>query len=204
MSTIETKNEHVMVVPTTLFHDCGYFQGFTANTARYLDTLLDPAHTRYLPRTQMEQDPAYKQLIPYCIFQHTAQDGRPWLFHYRRGTKQGESRLHSKRSIGIGGHISTVDLGDHSPYEVGMKRELEEEVVIDSPFTQQCVGMINDDENEVGQVHLGIVHVLDLERPHVRSRETDISESGFSLAEDLVTEIHEFETWSQICLRSLF
>ena len=64
--------------------------------------------------------------------------------------------MHSKSSIGIGGHISTLDENSNDPYLVGMQRELDEEVAIDSEFEVQCVGLINDDSNEVGRVHLAL------------------------------------------------
>ncbi|MEM9412142.1 MAG: phosphoesterase [Planctomycetota bacterium] len=204
MSTVKVETEHVMVVPTQLFHTCGYFQGFNAETDQFLPVLLDPNETKYLPRNEMEEDPSYKQLIPYCIFRYVDEQSIPHVFQYVRGKSQGESRLHTKSSIGIGGHISTLDLTDESPYEVGMNRELNEEVVIQTKYTQECVGLINDDENEVGKVHLGIVHIFDVEEPNVRSNETGIIESGFVPVSDLIKEIDRFETWSQICLRALF
>ena len=104
MTAIAT--EHVLVVPTPVFHALGHFQGFCGDTDRYLKGLLDPAHTSYRPRAAMEQDPTFKQLIPYVIFRHRDQAGRVSLFQYTRGKGQGEARLHAKRSIGIGGHIS--------------------------------------------------------------------------------------------------
>ena len=107
MSTVQV--EQVMVIPTELFRSCGYFQGFCKDTEAYLGKLLDPTQTKYLPRDKMEQDPSYKQLIPYCIFQYTDPQGGMHLFQYTRGKGQGEARLHSKRSIGIGGHISSLD-----------------------------------------------------------------------------------------------
>ena len=76
--------EQIMVVPTMLFHEVGFFQGFCSEPERYLKTLLDPAHTSYEPRPAMEEDPSYKQLIPYCIFQC---EGK--VFHYRRGYRSG-------------------------------------------------------------------------------------------------------------------
>ena len=127
MSTVNVETEHVMVVPTQLFHECGYFQGFNSETSQFLPKLLDPKMTQYLPRDAMEEDPSYKQLIPYCIFRYIDADNQPHIFQYVRGKNQGESRLHSKRSIGIGGHISTLDANDASPYELGMQRELDEE-----------------------------------------------------------------------------
>jgi predicted NUDIX family phosphoesterase len=202
MSQVAT--EHVLVVPTEVFRRLGYFQGFCGDTERYLRGLLDPAHTSYRPRLAMEQDPSFKQLIPYVIFCHRGAAGGPKLFQYTRGKGQGESRLHAKRSIGIGGHISADDSALASAYEEGMRRELEEEVIIDTPYHGQMVGLINDDETEVGQVHLGVVHLLDVERPAIQPRESEIIEAGFRPVSELLADISRFETWSQICLKALF
>ncbi len=60
-----------------------------------------------------------------------------------------------------------------------MRRELAEEVQIDTPYTGRCVGLINDDESEVGKVHLGVVHIYDVERPLVAPREAEMIECGF-------------------------
>lgn len=190
--------EHVLVVPTLLFHELGYFQGFCADVSRYLSTLLDPAHTSYRPRPEMELDPSYKQLIPYCIFQFEDK-----VFHYRRGKGQGEARLHSKRSIGIGGHISAEDHAQPNAYEEGMRREIAEEVFLESGVRAECIGLINDDQTEVGQVHLGVVHRFHLDSPKVRPREESIMETGFAAPKDLKGQLSEFETWSQICLEYL-
>jgi predicted NUDIX family phosphoesterase len=205
VSTVQT--ERVLVVPTELFHSLGHFQGFTDEVERYLDELLSPEHTSYRPRSEMEEDPSFKQLIPYVVFRHTGTDGRPTLFQYTRGKGQGEDRLHSKRSVGIGGHISSIDTGstgDLDPYQEGMRRELDEEVQIDTPYSIQCVGMINDDLTEVGRVHLGVVHLVDVEAPHVSARESEIIESGFRPLAEILDELDHFETWSQICVRALF
>jgi predicted NUDIX family phosphoesterase len=204
MSLVHT--EHVLVVPTELFRRLGYFQGFTADADRYLAELLSPGNTSYRPRGEMEENPGFKQLIPYVIFRHRDAAGRDHLFQYTRGKGMGESRLHSKRSIGIGGHISIDDCtADGSvPYAEGMRRELDEEVVIDTPFTARCVGLINDDQTPVGQVHLGVVHLLEVERPAVQPREADILDAGFRPVSELLAEIDRFETWSQFCLKALF
>lgn len=199
-----TTTEHVLVVPTALFHSIGHFQGFETNFKPYVSALLDPLNTSYRPRDEMETDPSFKQLIPYCIFRHTSSDGQVSLFQYTRGKKQGEKRLHAKRSVGIGGHVSSLDQGEDSPYDVGMQRELDEEVVIETSYESQCVGLINDDENEVGKVHLGIVHLIDVAEPNVTSRETEIEEAGFLLVNEVLDQLDHYETWSQICLKALF
>jgi predicted NUDIX family phosphoesterase len=199
-----TSTERVLVVPTQLLHELGYFQGFMPHVDRYLDRLLDPSQTSYRPRHAMEDDPSFKQLIPYVIFRHTDAGGQVSIFEYVRGTGQGEQRLHSKRSVGIGGHISSDDAGAEQPYAEGMQRELDEEVVVNTPFQQRCVGLINDDETEVGQVHLGVVHLCDVEQPSVEPRESEIIEAGFRPLQELLDDLEGFETWSSICLRALF
>jgi predicted NUDIX family phosphoesterase len=205
MTLVDT--EHVLVVPTSLFHEIGHFQGFCPDVERYFEHLVNPEHASYRPRGAMERDPSFKQLIPYVIFRHTDAAGRVSVFQYTRGKGQGEGRLHSKRSIGIGGHISSVDAENDAafdPYAEGMRRELEEEVAIDTAYRERCAGLINDDETEVGRVHLGVVHVLDVDRPAVRPREEDIVDAGFVAVDELLADLPRFETWSQICLRALF
>jgi predicted NUDIX family phosphoesterase len=196
--------EHVLVVPTSRFHELGHFQGFSRDVDKYLRHLLDPAHTSYRPRGAMEQDPSFKQLIPYVIFRHSDAAGRTTVFQYTRGKGQGEARLHAKRSVGIGGHISSCDASCHDPYAEGMRRELEEEVLIDTPYDGRIVGLINDDETEVGKVHLGVVHLFDVSAPRVAPRESEIIEAGFRPVEELLADMSRFETWSQICLKALF
>jgi len=202
MSSVHT--ERVLVVPTALFQRLGYFQGFTRDTERYLDQLLSPEHASYRPRSEMEEDASFKQLIPYVIFRYTDTDGQVSLFRYTRGTGMGESRLHRKRSIGIGGHISSDDAGEENPYQEGMRRELDEEVAIATPYQSRCVGLINDDETEVGKVHLGVVHIYDVESPDVQPRETEIAEAGFVPIGELLADLDGFESWSRICLEALF
>ena len=181
--------EHVLVVPTLLFHELGHFQGFHEHVEPYLRTLLDPVHTLYLPRDVAEKDPSYKQLIPYCIFRCG-----DLIFGYTRGTAQGETRLHAKRSIGVGGHISTVDRDASSePYLAGMERELEEEIEIETGYTEELAVLINDDTTEVGKVHLGIVHIFDVDEPQVRPREKSMINSGFFSLEELVRDRDQFE-----------
>ena len=112
--------------------------------------------------------------------------------------------MHNRKSVGIGGHVSTLDSGSSEPYREGMRRELDEEVDIRTEYTESCVGLINDDENEVGKVHLGIVHLLDVQSVDVLPREKDIAEAGFETVSDIMRDLESYETWSKICLQALF
>jgi predicted NUDIX family phosphoesterase len=205
MTLTKVHTERVLVTPTDLFHRLGHFQGFSADVDRYLGELFSPRHTSYRPRHEVEEDPSFKQLIPYVIFQHRQASGRLSVFAYTRGKGQGEGRLHAKRSVGVGGHISADDAEDAAAaYAEGMRRELEEEVVIETAYRERCVGLINDDETEVGRVHLGVVHLVEVEQPAVRPREADILSAGFRPVEEILDELEGFESWSQICMKSLY
>ncbi len=199
--------EMILVVPTALFHELGYFQGFSREIDRYWPRLLEGEHVEYRPRGQMEDDPSFKQLIPYVLFRWTAPDGQVHLFEYLRGSGQGERRLHAKRSVGVGGHISSVDAdrgSSHDAYLEGMSRELAEEVVINTTCETRLVGLLNDDETPVGQVHLGVVHIADVATPDVQPREPDICECRFTPVSKILPRLEQFESWSQIAVRALF
>lgn len=204
--------EMILVVPTELFHKTGYFQGFCAEPDRYRRTLLAPENVQFRRRGDMENDPSFKQLIPYMLF--TYQDPaseRLTVFGYVRGDGMGEARLHRLMSVGVGGHINDEDFA-HSHetgakrdfYREGLMRELNEEVVLDSPYRETVVGLINDDLTEVGKVHLGIVHRFELEKPNVTANESELIESGFYPVDELLASGRGFESWTKITLMALF
>ncbi|MEM9184950.1 MAG: phosphoesterase [Planctomycetota bacterium] len=205
----EVAEEQVLVIPTRVFHELGHFEGFSDEIDRYLPHLLECGELSYRPRGAMEADPGFKQLIPYCVFRYTGPDGSATLLNYRRGGGGGEERLRAKRSVGVGGHISTVDAaaaGAGDPTEVyrrGLERELAEEVTIDSAATEECVGLINDDATDVGRVHLGVVHLFDLQGPHVSPREDDIQDTNFRPIVEIASELAGYESWSQIVVKVL-
>lgn len=198
------QSEEVLVIPTTLLHQLGYFQGFCPDIERYLGELLKPENTSYRRRGEMESDPNFKQLIPYVLFRYRDEQGQEAIFRYTRGKGQGEQRLHQKHSVGIGGHISSIDASESNPYEQGMRRELEEEVSINTRYEARCVGLINDDETEVGKVHLGVVHIFDVATPDIEPREDEIMNTGFIPVKELLEDLEGFESWSRICLSALF
>jgi predicted NUDIX family phosphoesterase len=192
-------DERVLVIPTDHFRAVGYFHGFRRADEAFRSALLDPAAFSFRPRSEVETDPAFKQLIPYVALRCGAD-----VFHYRRGAAGTEKRLASLLSVGIGGHISEADAaGGDDPYRTGMCRELAEEVAIGCGFAERLLGFINDDRTFVGSVHLGVVHVLDLDRTEVTAREDAISDAGFAPVPELVRRQADFETWSQFVLAEI-
>ena len=64
--------------------------------------------------------------------------------------------------------------------------------------------VINDDTNEVGSVHLGIVHRFDLDSDEVAPNEKALANLGFRELDELAGPLYEkLETWSAICVDAL-
>lgn len=195
--------EEVLVIPEARLLEMGAFSGFKPFCQQSFQSLMAPQFMQFRPRSTVEEDPSFKQLIPYVVLQCSL-DGQPHVFQYTRGKGQGEKRLHALRSVGVGGHISREDAAGQDLYRSGMLRELTEEMIIDCPYQEELVGFIYDDSNAVGRVHLGVVHRLTLDQPAARARESELTDSGFVSVQSLKTQWERLETWSQLCLANLF
>lgn len=198
MSQVSISSERVLVVPASELDRLGRFQGFHADAERYLSVLLAPELMEFRPRSEVEDDPSWKQIIPYVVIR-----SRGSVFCYTRGTSQGETRLHRLRSLGVGGHVAEADSSGRTgldAYDAAMRRELDEEVDIRCPGIMSLAGLINDDSNLVGSVHLGVVHIYELANPMAAPREAGLADSDFVPIADLAAARDEFETWSRFCI----
>jgi predicted NUDIX family phosphoesterase len=194
--------ENVLVIKRALFDQLGNFHGLNFEPRKYLEAILSRGNNFFLPRAQAEKDPSHKQIIPYVLLTHGDK-----VLHYVRGKRAGEQRLVAKGSIGIGGHMNENDESlfalDEAAYRAGVEREVAEEIAIKTKFEDRIVALLNDDSTEVGQVHLGVVHVFKLPEPNVEKREAMITSLAFLDKNELLARRDSLETWSQICLDSL-
>jgi len=191
--------EWVLAFPRKLLDELGAFQGIQLNPGSYLEQIFQTRNTRFVPRSQAETDPGFKQIIPYVLV-HRGDS----LLHYVRGKGSGEKRLVAKGSIGIGGHInphdeSLFDVGREF-YETAVQRELHEELKMEGVFNTKIVALLNDDSTPVGQVHFGVVHFCDLGEANVAKGEACITELHFRTLPELQSRREQLETWSQFCL----
>jgi len=125
---------------------------------------LDLVQPCWLPRTEAELDPIFKQWITYVLVRNP----RGQLAAYPR--QGNERRLHGRWSLGIGGHINPEDGGvGRKPSEFawwswlwqGMQRELSEEFPDATPGITRFLGLIHESRTPVGRVHIGAVFVHD-------------------------------------------
>jgi len=195
-------DEMILVVRRSMLEQIGIFQGLNFDVQRYLPALLARENNFFTPRPPAETNPNLKQIIPYVLLVH---NGR--VLHYVRGKKAGEQRLAAKGSVGIGGHMNDGDEHlfalDMDAYLAGVQREVNEELNIQTKFTNHIVALLNDDSNPVGQVHLGVVHIFKLDTDQVTKREQMITQLGFLTREELVERRENLESWSQICVDNL-
>ncbi|PTJ84779.1 DNA mismatch repair protein MutT [Staphylococcus succinus] len=198
-------DEMITVVPRTILfnNEKNQFNGFLdknfAKGQEVFDTLSKYEIKR---RGDMEEDPTYKQLISYCILENEHDE----ILVYERLSGGGESRLHGQSSIGVGGHMNDV-LGAESINEVlriNAQRELEEEVGLPDHKSQNLayIGFINDDTNEVGEVHLGVVFKIKVSSIDVEAKETDTLRIKW-VDQSKIDNYDEFETWSSLILEAL-
>ncbi len=198
------QEEQILVVERKVVQQIGMFHGLAFDVQRYLDKIFVQGVPRFMPRSQAEKDPAYKQLIPYVIMAHAGK-----YLSYVRGRRAGEARLTGLRSIGIGGHINPRDdmplfnADFYETYLAAVEREVAEEVSVETSHTDRIVALLNDDSNEVGSVHLGIVHYWNLDAPKVTKREQMISQIAFMTPAELHEVRDTMETWSRLCLDGL-
>ena len=200
--------EFVYVVPRAeLFRDC-YPQGLVPFGERFSRVQFEEAirhHGFFVEREYAERNPALKQVIPYSIVR--AEDR---ILLMRRLDAGGEERLHGKLSIGVGGHINPEDLEaseSGSPVEAATRREIAEELDVKGSYEIRAVGLLNDDSNPVGAVHVGLVQIVDV-LGSVKIREKDMLEGRLAPPGEIVELLAcsgeaELETWSSILVESL-
>ena len=170
----------------------GAWHGFVSSNLERHQAVIRERHF-FKPRSEVEDDPRFQQIIPYVVFRH---GDRYFLTHRLRASS--EKRLRRQYSLGIGGHINKADLGRGDPILDGLKREWEEEVVYDGTFEARLLGLLNEDSSPVSKVHLGVVFLVDGDSPNISIRETDKLAGELLTLDEMRMYYLAMESWSQI------
>jgi predicted NUDIX family phosphoesterase len=191
--------ERVLVLPRDAVPGGCDFWGVREADAGALAVLRHAVatHGRYLDRPLAEDDPSHKQLIPYVVVRDGSQ-----VFLMERTDAGGDARLHGKATIGVGGHLDPVDEGEDA-LMAGLRREWVEELEADWEPQFKLVGLLNDDSNPVGAVHLGVVFTVEADGRAVAVREHDKLAGHFAERSRVAETWDRLETWSQLAAVSL-
>ena len=198
-------DEIILVAPRKeVFRDEGlFFQGVLNSKGNedFVDLIIKNINNNLstMRRGDAEENTSYKQPIPYAVIKRGNE-----LYGYTRLSGGGETRLHGKISLGLGGHMNPIGNTDDFKELIllNLNRELEEEVTIlstpNSEIKLDIIGLINDDENEVGRVHIGILAFIELSQDaEVTVNETEQLEGKWFTKEELLENYERLESWSK-------
>lgn len=189
------KNENILVIKRATLFPTDAFQGIHPIEENFFD--LVEQEKEFLPRPAMEEDPLYKQIIPYLIFK--CQDR---YFLMQRKSTTTEQRLKNKYSLGIGGHMRQEDMQQAKTIFDWAHREFQEEIDYQGTFTIKTLGMLNDDSNPVGQVHVGLVLLLEGDCDAIKVR-SELKSGQLLTIQELQAHYDEMESWSQIIFNEI-
>ncbi len=164
------------------------------NINRYL-TIIN-TKKEFMVRSLAENDPRYKQIIPYLVFIHEER-----IFVMQRTAHSSETRLQNKYTIGIGGHIRQEDIKSTDLF-AWANREFHEEVAYDDAVTIETLGVLNDDSNEVGRVHMGFVFLLHGTTDAIKIK-SELKSGTFMSLDECIALLPHFESWSQIVIQAM-
>lgn len=173
----------------------------------FVDYTLSPEDIMLGLRASLEQDMDFRQVLPISVFVH---NGKVWA--YERTQSGGESRLHNKVAVAVGGHWdiedivlqgSVIDL--EKSFDKAMARELSEEVKLTSKVirTTTLKKMICADDTEVDRLHIAIVHVHELDGEGIDSAEDELKTIGFLSLDELQSGKYNIEVWARLICQML-
>jgi predicted NUDIX family phosphoesterase len=189
-------DEKILVVPTSKFFTGQPFSGLHVieNFDKTQETI--EIHKEFLWRSEMEIDVNYKQIIPYLVFSY---DNK--FFLMQRKSNASETRLQNKYSLGIGGHIKQEDISGKNIFDWA-RREFAEEIEYTGSFSIEPIGLINDESNAVGQVHLGCAFLLKGDSGAI-SIKSELKQGNLLSLQECAAFYENMETWSQIVFNFL-
>lgn len=175
-------------------------KGFAQRDGGTLQQFFKKASLTYLARRVAETDESHKQIIPYCLIRNINDKSK--YFVYQRSKKAGEDRLHDLYSLGVGGHINPVlkDCPDQDIFWENVDRELHEETTIEQ-YISHTRGVLYDDSNPVGRVHLGIVIDVFPFKSDIKSKDEAVINTSFMTLQEASEK--NLEGWSRIIVDKL-
>ena len=136
------------------------------------------------------------------------------LSYARKGKEKG---LHGLRSIGVGGHVSHEELvtaiyRSDEPMQLpklteliqlGLRRELLEEVGIDIGTYMEANQLLVSDSNITSQVHVGLPMQLNVVESDIILEESEFLDARWINVEELKATVDIYEPWSQLIIQNM-
>ncbi len=186
---VKKEDEKILVIKRDVLFGEKVISGLEKVDFNYYQNLIEDKK-EFLWRSQMEIDPNYKQIIPYLIFNFEDK-----YFLMQRQSKASEVRLQNLYSLGIGGHIREEDLSG-SDISAWAKREFLEEVEYSGDLKVEPIGILNDDSNDVGKVHVGFVYLLKGDSQDIKVK-SELKSGNLLTLQELSEYYENMENWTK-------
>lgn len=192
---------NILVVKTQTIYQDHQFEWFVSSTDVDLEeTIL--SHAEYLERGLMEQDPSYQQPIPYALIVNPQ---TKCVIAYQRGgnnSATGEHRLYERRSLWVWGHVEQDEQDTPNPLDATIRKEVQEETGLTTIDQCTIIWYINDNSDQVGKVHLGVVYLITTSDTNVTVVDGEMQQVYFKTIQeidDMITsDYYDVESWSRI------
>lgn len=195
----------IMVIPRKKLFAEKHFDGFIpAEEFNFESVVLK--NFRWMDKEKAEINPAYKQPIGYSVVYNPTSKK---VFLYQRSKidkNYAEKRLQGKWSCGVGGHIEKVDTENGNPIHESAMREIQEEIEISGKKCMEVLGYINDDSDDVGKVHFGILYLVIIDSKIVNPLDPEVSEGKLVSIKTLGEKCrlaNEVENWTKIAFKAI-
>lgn len=197
----EKMKRKILVIKSEVLYNDKQFEGFCSAWDYDFEQII-LKNFEYQIRGIMETDASYQQAIPYAIIVNPNTNK---IIAYQRGWNDsvaGETRLHGKRSLWVGGHIELEEKDSPNPLHATLIKEIQEEIGVKSLLNVKVIWYINDNTDEVGKVHFGILYVVYTDENNVHIGDGELKQVFFKnideIEEIMNSENCDVESWSRI------
>ena len=207
-------NELVLAVSREAL-DVGTASGIFPIDLNSIDSEAYALLPRHIADNKSDSSVALGKLFPQILgYVQLVNEQGEILSYARKGKEKG---LHGLRSIGVGGHVSHEELvtaiyRSDDPtqlpkltelIQLGLRRELIEEVGIDIGTYMEATQLLVSDSNITSQVHVGLPMQLEVPEFGITLEESEFLDARWITVEELKATVDLYEPWSQLIIQHM-
>lgn len=207
-------NELVLAVSRTAL-DVGTESGIFPIDLNSIDSEAYALLPRHIADNKSDSSVELGKLFPQILgYVQLVNEQGEILSYARKGKEKG---LHGLRSIGVGGHVSHEELvtaiyrSDEPTQlpelteliQLGLRRELLEEVGIDIGTYMEANQLLVSDSNITSQVHVGLPMQIRVRVSDITLEESEFLDARWITVEELKATEDIYEPWSQLLIQNM-
>ncbi len=196
--TLIEGKEELLTLPNNVVFEHGAWQGFLLGESwGSFYAKLAQENPLWMKRDEAEDNREVQQVIPWTIFR--------WNNYYLELKKKQEgphTRLYNKYSLGFGGHVFKHEMDKVGSLDEWIKERFLQEMEYKGNLTVSTLGVVNDNTDELGSGHFGIVYLIEGDSNLVSSRK-NLQIRLSPLSEFTGDDVRYWDRWSQMVYRQM-